>query len=119
MLYARDDFAPGGVLDVAVIRPAGRDPEGALYDPGRTWILVTDAAGLDVWPTWDPRTVAVICVDVVRARPWVTEWMYAAGDVLLVERAAVAGIPPGPLAGAARFRVHEAADARRSTRAGA
>lgn len=105
------EIGEDALIDVALVPKRMPDPEAYLYEKGRRWVLVIEAAALDGGAGWTDDTVAFICVEAIRERPSVTSWQRRARRVFFVRRADVLrlGLAQGEIVGSSRYRLRDLA----------
>ncbi len=103
----RTTWAPGGIEDVhLVLVPATPDPDSRLYK--KDWVLVKSADALEACEGWSyPGTIAVVCAEAVRERPWLTAYRTAAYFIIYIWREDVEDMVEGPVAAQDRYRLRD------------
>jgi hypothetical protein len=99
----------GDIIDVVQVRARVRDPEADLYQSSRSWVLVMNGESLQDGQNWNDDTIAFVCVEAIREKPYITAWERRARRVFFVRRDRVkdAGFQEGPVLGSDRYRLRD------------
>lgn len=107
----RTTFQVGGIIDVHAVNARAIDPEAWLYQPGTKWFVVSSVQALETMGTWvtTESNVAVVAVEAIREKPYLTDWQRKARRVFFAPRAALgaSGFVDGPVEGQRRYQLRD------------